>query len=105
MYTDKKQRVWPLVALGLLTAAIFALVCWRAVQVSQVDIEAEAAQAVRNAIAQSAVQCYVVEGVSPPTLEHLEENYGLQVNREDFYVVYDVFASNLPPQVTVVPKP
>ena len=35
----------------------------------------------------------------PPSLAYLTENYGLQVNTEDFYVTYDAFASNLPPTV------
>ncbi|NBK79077.1 hypothetical protein D5272_10880 [bacterium D16-76] len=105
MYTDKKKGRWPLAVLLAFALVILAALCWQAAKVSQADIEEEAAQAVKNAISQSAVQCYVVEGAYPPTLEYLEENYGLQVNREDFYVVYDVFAANLPPQVTVAAKP
>lgn len=105
MYVDKKKRLWPLILGGAAAALLAALVWWQSAGASRQDIEAEAAQAVRSAIWQSAIQCYVVEGVYPPTLEHLEENYGLQINREDFYVVYDVFASNLPPDVTVLPKP
>lgn len=105
MYTDKKKRVWPLVVCLAAAALIVALLGWKAAGASRWDIQDQAAQALRGAIEQSAVQCYVVEGTYPPTLEHLEENYGLQINREDFYVVYDVFAANLPPQVKVVAKP
>ena len=105
MYTDRKKRVWPLILCLLLAAVLAALLCMRTAGASKRDIAEEAAQALRRAIAQSAVQCYAVEGMYPPALEYLEENYGLQINREDFYVVYDVFASNLPPQVRVVAKP
>lgn len=105
MYTDKKKKFWPKVAFGGIFLLVLALVCWLAAGASQDGIAEEAAQAVKNAIRQSAMQCYAVEGAYPPTLEHLEENYGLQVNQEDFYVVYDVFATNLPPSVTVVSKP
>ena len=35
------------------------------------------------------------------TVDYLTENYGLQVNTEDFYVTYDAFASNLMPTITV----
>lgn len=105
MYTDKKKKRWPVAVCVLMGALVLALLGWAVAGASREGIAEEAAYAVRDAINQSAVQCYVVEGAYPPTLEHLEENYGLQVNREDFYVVYEVFAANLPPQVTVVPKP
>ncbi|MCI8920907.1 MAG: hypothetical protein HFE88_03400 [Acutalibacter sp.] len=105
MYIDKKRRRWPLVLCGIALAAVLALVFWQGRGLSRQEMEEEGAQAVKNAVRQSAMQCYAVEGAYPPTLEHLEENYGLQINREDFYVVYDVFAVNLPPEVTVVPRP
>ena len=46
----------------------------------------------------------MVEGVYPPDLHYLEENYGLQINTAEFYVVYDIYASNMPPTVKVVAK-
>ena len=32
----------------------------------------------------------------------MEKNYGLQINTEDYLVVYDCFASNLPPTIRVI---
>ena len=52
----------------------------------------------------SARQCYVVEGVYPPDLDYLRDNYGLQINTDDYYVVYDIYASKQPPTVKVVAK-
>ena len=52
----------------------------------------------------AAVQCYAVEGVFPENLEHLEENYGLQINHEKFIVTYDAFSSNLMPDIQVLQK-
>ncbi|MBR1455742.1 MAG: hypothetical protein IJ594_01110 [Oscillospiraceae bacterium] len=68
------------------------------------DLSEESAAAIQAAVQRSARQCYVVEGVYPPNLEYLEENYGLQINTEDFYVSYEAFASNLPPNVRVTSK-
>ena len=48
-----------------------------------------------------ALQCYVIEGAYPESLSYLEENYGLQINKEDYYVTYEAFAQNLPPTVRV----
>ena len=67
-------------------------------------IQKEKAAAIREAVETSARQCYVVEGVYPPDLHYLEENYGLQINTAEFYVVYDIYASNMPPTVKVVAK-
>ena len=50
------------------------------------------------------MQCAAIEGSYPMTLSYLEDNYGLQVNDDDFVIFYDAFASNVLPFVTVVPK-
>ena len=55
-----------------------------------------------RAVRRAAVACYAAEGIYPPDLKYLEEHYGVQVDRERYTVVYDVFASNLMPDVTVL---
>ena len=62
----------------------------------------EGRRQLEDAVRRSAVACYAAEGIYPPTLEYLEEHYGLQVNRERYTVMYEVFASNLMPDVTVL---
>ena len=99
MYSDsaKKRRfIWPLIILAVLLLAILLIVRDRSRNISE-----ESALAIRQAVERSALQCYVVEGVYPPNLRYLQDNYGLQVNTEDFYITYDAFASNLPPSVMV----
>ena len=105
MYTDKKRRHWPLALAAVLTALLLVYGFWLVAGGSRRDVREEGAIALRAAIQSSAQQCYVVEGVYPPGLSYMEEHYGLQVNRDDYYVTYEVFASNLPPSVTVVSKP
>ena len=34
----------------------------------------------------------------------LSEKYGLQVNTDNYYVVYEAFASNVPPTINVIEK-
>ncbi len=105
MYTDKRKRVWPVVLLTAAAVLILSLCVWRLEKTSRADMSEEGAIALKRAVEQCAAQCYVVEGVYPPSLAYLENGYGLQVNREDFYVVYRVFASNMPPEIQVVSKP
>ena len=62
----------------------------------------EGRQQLEDAVRRGAVACYAAEGIYPPDLEYLEEHYGIQVDRERYTVVYEVFASNLMPDVTVL---
>ena len=55
-----------------------------------------------EAVRRGAVACYAAEGIYPPDLAYLETHYGLQMDRERYTVIYEVFASNLMPDVTVL---
>jgi len=101
MYSDtaKKRRAWIIAAVAVV---IVFLLVFSVFQRS--DLKEDSASALREAVRRSALQCYVVEGVYPPNLTYLEENYGLQINHEDYYVTYNAFASNLPPTIIVRAK-
>lgn len=101
MYSDhaKKKNGLLILLLALLLLALLTVLCFGH---SGRDISEEGAAAIRETVRRSALQCYVVEGVYPPDLQYLEENYGLQINTEDYLVVYDCFASNLPPSIRVI---
>ena len=103
MYIDVKRRPAWLLALLVLIAAL--LLCALALRTSRGgEVSEESAQAIREAVRRSALQCYAVEGVYPPNLKYLTEHYGLVVNEEDFYISYDAFASNQPPDIRVRPR-
>lgn len=104
MYVDRKKKRWPWIVFAL-GAVLLIIGLWRLkIPASGQDMEEESIAAMRAAVERSARQCYVVEGAYPPSLEYLEENYGLQINSEDYYIVYDIFASNIPPAVRVVKR-
>ncbi|MEG1633761.1 MAG: hypothetical protein RR314_06870 [Oscillospiraceae bacterium] len=64
----------------------------------------EAARVLADSVRRAAVQCYAVEGEYPDTLDYLRENYGVYVDDAEFAVFYDIFASNIMPDVTVVKR-
>ena len=100
MYSDRltKRKTWILwVLLLVLLLGGFLLIF----SGGDRELGAGSAVAIRAAVQRSALQCYAVEGAYPPDLQYLEDNYGLQVNKKDFYVTYEAFASNLPPTVRV----
>ena len=64
----------------------------------------EGKQQLEEAIRRSAVACYAVEGIYPPDLEYLQQYYGLQIDESKYSVVYEAFAENLMPDITVLEK-
>lgn len=59
---------------------------------------------VRDAVRRAALTCYAIEGRYPRALSYLEENYGLTYDEKSYVVVYDAFASNVMPGISVLPK-
>ena len=46
--------------------------------------------------------CYAAEGSYPSDLNYLKERYGIQVDETRYTVYYNIFASNLMPDITVL---
>lgn len=61
----------------------------------------EGTETLRSAIRRASVQCYAIEGRYPPSVQYLEENYGIQIDKERYHVFYNGFASNIMPEITV----
>ena len=59
-------------------------------------------QQLETALTRAAVACYAAEGVYPPDAAYLEEHYGIQINKKLYTVKYEVIASNLMPDITVL---
>ena len=55
-----------------------------------------------KSLKKAAVACYASEGMYPPDPEYLETHYGVRINHSRYVVVYDIFASNLMPDITVL---
>lgn len=64
----------------------------------------EGKEQLEAAIRRSAVACYAAEGIYPPDIEYLVEHYGIQIDSEKYVVMYEVFAENLMPDITVLEK-
>ena len=85
----------------ILAVLLIGIVCYAALNVTEEDI-ADREDAMQQTIRERALQCYVIENAYPESLSYLEENYGLTVNKEDYLIVYDLFAENQPPQIKVI---
>lgn len=66
------------------------------------DKTAEDKAQLEKAVANAAVACYAIEGAYPPSIAYLAEHYGIQIDTERFTVKYELYASNLMPDITVL---
>ena len=90
---------------GLLpAAAVLAALVWFLTAVSNLEAgrQNEGRAQLEDAIRRAAVACYAAEGIYPPDLTYLEEHYGVQVDEARYTVDYNVFASNLMPDITML---
>lgn len=69
-----------------------------------VQTEDEARRLAEESIRRGAITCYALEGTYPPSYDYLKEYYGIQVDEERFAIFYDVFASNIMPDITVIER-
>lgn len=59
-------------------------------------------ESLENAINRDIIHCYAVEGFYPPSLQYMEENYGLTYDKDLFFVDYRPIGSNIRPDVTIL---
>ena len=90
----------------LLTAAVVAVLAGFLGGVENLSLgRAEEDKArLEDVLRRSAVACYAAEGVYPPSVEYMEEHYGLQIDKENYEISYNVIAENLMPDITVLEK-
>ncbi len=58
-------------------------------------------QILKQNVQKAAVECYSVEGIYPPDIDYLVDNYSLSYNGDKYYVFYETFASNVMPTIEV----
>lgn len=89
-----------LVLFAALALAVFFL-C-KAVDKMGNGQQAESLKQLDLSIRKAVVTCYAAEGVYPPSIDYLKENYGIQIDEQRFTVFYEVQGSNLMPNITVM---
>lgn len=92
-------------AYNILSIALFAgiaVLFFYAVDATGKSSISKQQDTLESALARDIVQCYSIEGRYPPSLEYLENHYGLTYDKDTFFVDYIPIASNLYPDVTVI---
>lgn len=89
---------------------IFAIVLFAAIAVMMVAAlrdasgasNAEQLRIAEESVRRAVVSCYAMEGRYPDSYEYLKENYGVCVDEQKFVVRYEVFGSNIMPEITIL---
>lgn len=66
--------------------------------------KSEGKQQLEDALRRTAAACYAAEGFYPPDVAYMQSRYGLQYDETSYRIYYEIFASNLMPEITVVEK-
>ena len=100
----KRLLSWVPTVLGLLVFA--AVAAWMVLGVREASevSDREGLRLAEQAVRQAAVSCYALEGTYPATYEDLKRSSGIAVDEEKYSVFYDIFASNIMPEITVVER-
>ena len=100
----KSRGFWASTLLGLaLFAAAAAWMLQGVRQAARVSDE-EGLRMAEQAVRQAAVSCYALEGAYPASYADLKQRSGVAVDEERYIIFYEIFASNILPDVTVLER-
>jgi hypothetical protein len=55
-----------------------------------------------EAVKKDIAHCYAVEGTYPPSVEYMEEHYGLNYDKEHYIIDYEMIGANIYPSYMIV---
>jgi len=85
----------------LFTVAVMGMIVFGLRQTGEAS-RSEGLRILEDSIRRAVVISYAVEGRYPSSIEYIEEHYGVHIDRTKYVVHYDIFASNLLPDITVI---
>lgn len=102
LHHKKQEGFWKSIILPVLI--FLCLLLFLAVGIGNVSSasDEESRQLLTDAVLRATVQCYAIEGLYPPNVQYLEDNYGVVYDHDRFIVHYEVFAGNILPDITVI---
>ena len=102
-----KRNIWDFlrsaVAPLLFTVVVMGMIVFGLRQTEE-SSRAEGLKVLNDSIRRAVVIAYAVEGRYPQSIEYIEEHYGIHIDRTRYVVHYNIFASNLFPDITVLER-
>ena len=106
----RKKRIYKKGAGDILRSALVPIVFTFAImgmilfglQQTEEASRAEGLRILEDSIRRAVIIAYAVEGRYPESVAYIEEHYGIIIDRARFVVHYDVFATNIMPNIRVI---
>ena len=100
-----KKNAWDLIRSAVLpvlfTAVIICVIVYGLNQTQQ-SSRAEASRILEDSIRRAVITAYAIEGRYPDTIQHIEEHFSVYIDWDRFVIHYQVFASNIFPDIAVI---
>ena len=85
----------------LFTAAVVLMIA-SGLHQTEAASSAEGLRILEDSIRRAVVICYAVEGRYPDSIAYIEKHYGIHIDTTRYVVHYNIFASNIMPDITVL---
>ena len=95
---------WLPTVLGLALFAVVAVWMVSGVREAAEVSDREGLRMAEQAVRQACVSCYALEGAYPATYDDLKEQSGIAIDEVKYAGFYEIFASNIMPEITVVER-
>jgi len=100
-----KKGIWDvlrsLIVPVLFTLAVMGIILYGLSQ-TEASSKAEALRILDDSIRRAVVTCYAIEGRYPESVAYIEEHYNIHIDRDRFIVHYQIFATNIMPDIMVI---
>jgi len=87
----------------LFTLAVMGMIVY-GLSETEASSKSEAVRILEDSIRRAVVMSYAIEGRYPESVSYIEEHFGVHIDREKYVVHYEIFASNLMPDIMVISR-
>ena len=56
---------------------------------------------IKQNVKRTAIECYSIEGMYPPNIDYIVDNYSFYYDSDKYFIFYETFASNVMPTIEV----
>lgn len=88
--------------IGPIIVFIVLLLLVQSIDKEHVEALYQREEEIESIIRKYAIFCYAQEGAYPEDLSYLEDNYGLIIDEDKYIYYYQIFASNIMPDIEVI---
>lgn len=96
-----KQRNTIYIVAFILFLFVLGMLLYATITMKQDTLDFQKETVEKN-IQRACVECFVLEGRYPSSLDYLQEQYGFTYNKDLFFIDYRPVAENIMPDITII---